>query len=1082
MEQVIQFSKRAEQYTLALVILSLTVGGLSLFTTSYRWSRSLEQEVDRRTKELRETIAERKQAEEALRESELRYRTTLDSMADAIHLVGPDLRLTLINPTYKQIFRGLVSDTTDIIGRTVFEAFPSMPDEIRARVRDEYDQVFRTGKTLVTEESTMFGDKEVIIETRKIPIFEQGRVAQVVTVMRDVTERVRADKALQESKQRYQSIFDGVQDAIFVESTSGEILDANARACEMFGYSHDEFLTKTVADLVPPEHFALIPDTLPGSRIPHRPIETVNIRASGERFPVEITGQLQTIGGETVLLVVVRDITERKQVEETLRESEQEYRTMIEQSNDMIWTLDTEANFTFFNKRSEEISGYRLEDWRGKSFAPLVIEEDLPFVTDVFHKTLNGDPQHYEVRVKKPDGNILILSINTAPILKAGQVVGTVSFGRDITEHKQVEEALWESELRYRTTLNSMADAIHLVGPDLRFTLVNPAHQQWVREFGSGTPNYIGQTIFDVFPSLPDQVRDRMRDEYDQVFRTSETLVTEESTMFEDRELVTETRKIPVFEQGKVTQVITIMRDITEREQARREIETRRSYLESVLACAPDAIVTLDYQHNILEWNQGAERLFGYTWQEVVGRNIDDLITGPDTNVFEGATGWTQLALAGKNVPPTETFLYRKDGSLANIITSGSPILIGGKVSGVIAVYTDITERKRIEEQLRQQERLAAVGQLASGIAHDFNNILTIIMLYAQIAVGKSEGNLPPSAAQAFEIIIDESHKASQLVQQILDFSRHAMLNVQWLDLGAVTEEVIDVLQRMIPEDIHLTLEVELGEQAAPLVVQADSIRMQQVLVNLVTNARDAMPEGGDLRFGLSRVTLKPGEAVPVAEMSPGEWVCLAVSDTRTGMAEEVRSRIFEPFFTTKPVGEGTGLGLAQVYGIVRQHGGYIGVETEVGKGTTFHIYLPASAAGEEIAEEQGTALPQGQGETILLVEDKKKLRKAGQEILESLGYRVLTGANGREALETYRSAGEVDLVIADLVMPEMGGKELMRALREMQPTLKGLAITGYIVEEEVQELKKVGFLDTVYKPFKMDTLARMVRRALDED
>ena len=705
-EQVIQFAKRAEQYTLALVILSLTVGGLSLFTTSYRWSRSLEQEVDRRTKELRETIAERKQAEEALRESELRYRTTLDSMADAIHLVGPDLRLTLINPTYKQIFRGLVSDTTDIIGRTVFEAFPSMPDEIRARVRDEYDRVFRTGETLVTEESTMLGDREVIIETRKIPIFEQGRVAQVVTVMRDVTER----------------------------------------------------------------------------------------------------------------------------------------------------------------------------------------------------------------------------------------------------------------------------------------------------------------------------------------------------------------------------------------NQARREIETRRSYLESVLACAPDAIVTLDYQHNILEWNQGAERLFGYTWQEVVGRNIDDLITGPDTNVFEGATGWTQLALAGKNVPPTETFLYRKDGSLANVITSGSPILIGGKVSGVIAVYTDITERKRIEEQLRQQERLAAVGQLASGIAHDFNNILTIIMLYAQIAVGKSEGNLPPSAAQAFEIIIDESHKASQLVQQILDFSRHAMLNVQWLDLGTVTEEVIDVLQRMIPEDIHLTLEVELGEQAAPLVVQADSIRMQQVLVNLVTNARDAMPEGGDLRFGLSRVTLKPGEAVPVAEMSPGEWVCLAVSDTGTGMAEEVRSRIFEPFFTTKPVGEGTGLGLAQVYGIVRQHGGYIGVETEVGKGTTFHIYLPASAAGEEIAEEQGTALPQGQGETILLVEDKKKLRKTGQEILESLGYRVLTGANGREALETYRSAGEVDLVIADLVMPEMGGKELMRALREMQPTLKGLAITGYIVEEEVQELKKVGFLDTVYKPFKMDTLARMVRRALDED
>ncbi len=263
--------------------------------------------------------------------------------------------------------------------------------------------------------------------------------------------------------------------------------------------------------------------------------------------------------------------------------------------------------------------------------------------------------------------------------------------------------------------------------------------------------------------------------------------------------------------------------------------------------------------------------------------------------------------------------------------------------------------------------------------------------------------------------------------------------------------------------------------------VKVDPNRIEQALMNLSLNSRDAMPEGGELRFRLSRIQLVPGNEAPVAGMPPGKWVCLAISDTGTGMTDAVRAHLFEPFFTTKEVGKGTGLGLAQVYGIIRQHEGYIDVDTEVGKGTTFHIYLPSTGAEEESVEEKVSAtLLQGQGERILLVEDDENLREAGQSILESLGYRVLTAANGREALTIYEAEGGSDLVITDIVMPEMGGKELAQRLGRADPNLKVLGITGYATEKAAEELKVLGFLDVIRKPFDIEILAQVVRRALD--
>jgi len=304
------------------------------------------------------------------------------------------------------------------------------------------------------------------------------------------------------------------------------------------------------------------------------------------------------------------------------------------------------------------------------------------------------------------------------------------------------------------------------------------------------------------------------------------------------------------------------------------------------------------------------------------------------------------------------------------------------------------------------------------------------------------------------------------------------------LDLKPFVEKVMDILRRTIPENIRLTLDAP-GAESETCVVEADPTRIQQVLMNLAANGRDAMlPQGGgELSVALSRVMVQPGEAPPVAEMEPGEWVRLTVSDTGPGMTEDVQAHLFEPFFTTKKPGKGTGLGLAQVYGIVRQHEGRIGVETAVGEGTAFHVYLPA--CGEEKVEEaeEAPSIPlRGKGETILLAEDEAILRRVIQETLEAQGYRVLTAANGQEALESYRSAQGVDLVIADLVMPEMGGRQLVEALKRETPDLKALAITGYAAPTDREHSKEKNFLGVVSKPFDAERLARMIRRALDAD
>jgi PAS domain S-box-containing protein len=493
--------------------------------------------------------------------------------------------------------------------------------------------------------------------------------------------------------------------------------------------------------------------------------------------------------------------------------------------------------------------------------------------------------------------------------------------------------------------------------------------------------------------------------------------------------------------------------------------------MRSIFRAAPIGI-GLVADRVFLDVNDRICEMTGYTRAELIGESARILYPTDEDYEYVGREKYDQIEKRGTGA--VETRFQHKEGRILDVLLSSTPLDPDDHSLGVTFTALDITARKQMEARLRRQERLAAVGQLASGIAHDFNNLLASIILYAQMPLG--DPDLSPRTETALKTVLAESHRAADLIQQILDFARNAILETERVDLGDLVQESLTFLRRALPENIRLVQ--DMG--ACACTIRADATRIQQALTNLVVNARDAMPDGGDLRIGVRSIDLRLEEPPPVRDMEPGRWVCLTVSDTGTGMSPDVQAHLFEPFFTTKGPGKGTGLGLAQVFGIVKQHEGHIKVDTTVGKGTTFTLYLPAAQAGmSETASSRQVTSPEGRGETLLVVEDAAPLLLGIKEGLESLGYHVLTAANGREALEI-AARRPVDLVLTDLVMPEMGGKALLDRLRDRSLQPAAIAITGHITSMDADALKDAGFNAVLAKPFAIEALATLVRDTLD--
>lgn len=515
-----------------------------------------------------------------------------------------------------------------------------------------------------------------------------------------------------------------------------------------------------------------------------------------------------------------------------------------------------------------------------------------------------------------------------------------------------------------------------------------------------------------------------------------------------------------------------IRRERQETETKRRVVEAR---LTSILDTAADAIIGVDGREQIVFFNQGAERIFGYASKEIIGRPLELLMSKRFVEIYRRRSSAAVAGIAWRINEHEGASGQRKEGTVFPAEASVSTFMQDNEAFFTL-ILRDVTEERKLQAHLQTQDRLATVGQMAAGIAHDFNNVMAVITLYSSTLARNPDH---PKRDNYLATINSQAQHAANLIGQILDFSRASVMELSRLDLVPFTKEVIKLLKRTLPESIIIKL--TLGEEEYP--VKADPTRLQQVLMNLAVNARDAMPTGGELQMTLTQLTLRSRQRPPLPGMAAGAWACLTVADTGSGVSDDALPHIFEPFFTTKEPGQGTGLGLAQVYGIIKQHGGEINVTSQVDQGTIFTVYLPLLDNSKQDAGEAIEQLPNphtGGRETILLVEDNEITRQAIQDTLETLGYRVLAAGSGREALTLFDNHEQaIDLVLSDMVMPEMSGVEFYHALEARHPNVKVMVATGYPLADEGRDILERGVLAWIQKPFSTSDLALKIREVL---
>jgi two-component system, cell cycle sensor histidine kinase and response regulator CckA len=635
-------------------------------------------------------------------------------------------------------------------------------------------------------------------------------------------------------------------------------------------------------------------------------------------------------------------------------------------------------------------------------------------------------------------------------------------------ERKQSEKAVRDSESRLRTIVNTAHDAVIGMNAKGMITEWNPRAEVI---FGWPRGGALGQKLSDLIIPL------RYREAHERGLQ--HFLSTGEGTVLNQCMELTGLRRdgaefpleltISAVKHGESYVFNAFLSDLTDRMRA-EEIRVR---LASIVESSEDAIISTTLDGVVTSWNRGAERTFRYTAHETVGKKIDCLIP-PDRLREESQI--IERVKDGEHVTHFETVRRRKDGKDINIALTISPIEDAmGTVMGFSKIARDITEQKGLERQLRQSQKMEGVGQLAGGIAHDFNNLLTVINSYSDMVLGELNAS-SLFVRNGLEQIKEAGHRAALLTRQLLLFSRQQVLEPKVLDLNEVVSNIAKLLRRLIGEDITqvLCLSPTLGR------VKIDPGQIEQVIMNLAVNARDAMPEGGQLTIETENIELDNAYARKHVSVQPGPYVMLAVSDNGCGMDADTQARIFEPFFTTKEPGKGTGLGLATVYGIVKQSGGNIWVYSELGKGTTLKIYFPRVEAISELPKIAGQDELLRGSETILLVEDEDMVRALAQAILERNGYTVLVARHVHDALRFAQERPEqIHLLLTDTIMPMMNGPELAKRLRSLRPETKVLFMSGYTDKVIANTAAGEPGNTFLQKPFTPRTLTNKVREAL---
>ncbi len=887
-----------------------------------------------------------------------------------------------------------------------------------------------------------------------------GTPLYLQTILVDITARRQSEAA----RSWLAAIVQSSQDAIVGTTLDGGIMNWNAGAERIFGYTADEMVGHDASILRPPgsegEVARLTARMGRGERVEHR---VVRARKDGTAVTLLVTSTpiLDASGAVVGMASVARDLDEQERAEAM-------FRSLVEAAPDATVCVDDQGVIALVNAQAEQLFGYARDEMIGRRVEMLVPDgaKDIHpghrggYFADPVPRPMGAGR---ELAACRKDGSEFPAEISLSAVrTQDGTLVSATV--RDGTER------------RHAAIVASSSDAI--IGRSLDGTITS-----WnggaERMYGYTAAEAIGSDLAMMVPpersgELPGMAKRARRGEPTGQFETQR--VRKDGTTIEVSVTISPIRDAA----GSVVGTSAVARDITESKRAVEELRAVEARKSAILESALDCLVTMDHQGNIVEFNPAAERVFGYRRDQVLGQPMAELIIPPPLRdahkaglkryleTGEGPVLGQRLELPAVRADGTE---FPVELAITRVELPGPPVFT--------AYLRDLTDRKRIEaerqalgERLRQSERLESLGQLAGGVAHDFNNLLGVILNYAAFVAEETAGN--PAINADAEQIRTAAERGARLTRQLLIVGRREAIRPAVLDLNAIITDIHDLLSRSIGEQVELTVSPSSGLPA----IRADRGQIDQVLLNLAVNARDAMPAGGTLHIATQVADLDEDYLRLHPDARQGRHVELTVTDTGTGIPPEIADRIFEPFFTTKPQGQGTGLGLATVYGIVTEAGGSLSVHSEPGTGTTFRLLFPAVDQPAAPAATPAAGDDQGHGETILVVEDEAAMMEVTTRILRRHGYTVVEAATGPEAI-ALAAKPDVRLLLTDSVMPQMSGPELARQIRQLRPELPVLFMSGYDQGMTGTRPALSQGAALVQKPFDARTLLSHVRSVL---
>ncbi|HSM56915.1 MAG TPA: PAS domain S-box protein [Candidatus Sulfomarinibacteraceae bacterium] len=917
---------------------------------------------------------------------------------------------------------------------------------------------------------------------------ERRTLDALASMVRAEFERRRAE----ERRAQLAAIVEQSEDAIVGIDPDGAITSWNRGAEKMYGYSAEEAIGRPVSFVAPPERkqemaaFAALARTASGDP---QTFTTVRQHKDGRRLLVSLSvSPIRDASGRlTGFSGIVRDITEQKRAEARLRFQAQ----LLNSVRESVVAMDLEGRVVYWGKGATELFGFTAGEAVGRPVSELIIQaEEVERGESLLQQMLQSGAWSGELRLRRKDGTAF-WGHSTVSLVRNrhGRPAGLVGIARDVTAQRQHEQEL--------EAIAAVADALRAAESreEIEAVLLNQLLS--ILEAGTGAIALYDASdgalrlehVLGRHTEIQGAVMEAGRSFTAKVVHSGRRFVTDdlgqEGSAFPQRFRGVAGACLPLSTRDKTIGALWLMREqpfsefelrllsaaadmaatAIQRALLFEQLEAQALQVRTIMDSVTDGLMLLDPAQNIVLANPAAQTYL-------------ELLNGPNAGERQRLTRVGEIPLEQiLSLPPGyAASLVVEEPAHRDLEVAAHPVVRNGQADGWVFVVRDVTEARRRQEVNQQQERLAAVGQLAAGIAHDFNNVMSSIVLYAQILQRRAD--LSDKERRRLNVIYAQANHAIELIRQILDFSRRSVMERGQLDMVPFLEELFKLWERTLPENISLHMEHDGSE----CIVLADPTRLQQAMTNLAINARDAISDVGSLTVSLSRLQLEPDAPPPSPAMGPGVWVRIAVSDSGEGMSAETRARIFEPFFTTKGPGDGSGLGLAQVYGIVRQHEGYITVDSEPGQGATFTIYLPALNDAPQVQEAVPLDIdhaPKAAVEaTVLVVEDEDVARFAVEETLRTLGYHVLSANDGLQALKVCEQE-QVDLVLSDLVMPEMGGLKLFEALHERYPGARMIIMSGYPLEDEGRTLLEEGVVDWLQKPFSVTDLAAKVSEAL---